>query len=183
MKAAKGDGLVTSFFTYAGVWGEKSHHEIDFEVLGKDPTKVQINYYAEGEGKKGEHEKIINLGFDASKGYHNYGFKWAKDSITWYIDGKPVFTTRPGAKMPNKPCKIMVNFWPGVDTPDIIGWLKIFSAGWCWRTSKHSAASHSLHCRSRTQGNSWGRHNRFDWQCWSCRRLQWRSGDKKQQCL
>ena len=44
MIAAKGDGLVTSFFLYTG----NPWDEIDVEVLGKDTTKVQFNYYVDG---------------------------------------------------------------------------------------------------------------------------------------
>jgi beta-glucanase (GH16 family) len=117
MKAAKGAGLVGgTFFTYAGVWGQKSHNEIDFEVLGKDPTQVQLNYYYAGTGT---HEKMIDLGFDASKDFHNYGFHWTKNSIEWYIDGKQVYKAT--ENIPQKPCRIMVNMWPG--TSSVEGWL------------------------------------------------------------
>jgi beta-glucanase (GH16 family) len=120
MKAAKGAGLVAgTFFTYRGVWGQKDHNEIDFEVLGKDPTKVQLNYYYAGTGTHSEHEKLIDLGFDASKDFHNYGFVWEKDSIKWFIDGKMVYSVT--QDIPQDPCKIMVNFWPG--TSEVSGWL------------------------------------------------------------
>ena len=117
MKAAKGAGLVAgSFFTYAGVSGQKSHNEIDFEVLGKDPTQVQLNYYYAGNGS---HEHMVDLGFDASKGFHNYGFHWTKNSIEWFIDGRQVYKAT--ENIPQKPCKIMANIWPG--TSEEIGWL------------------------------------------------------------
>jgi endo-1,3-1,4-beta-glycanase ExoK len=120
MKAAKGNGLVSgTFFTYAGTWGEQSHNEIDFEVLGKDPTKVQLNYYYAGTGKGGQHEKLIDLGFDASQGFHNYGFVWKKDSIEWYVDGKLVH--RATTDIPKGDSKIMLNMWPG--TQEVNGWL------------------------------------------------------------
>lgn len=44
--------------------------EIDIEVLGKDTTKVQFNYYTNGVGN---HEYMYDLGFDASEGFHTYG--------------------------------------------------------------------------------------------------------------
>jgi beta-glucanase (GH16 family) len=120
MKAAKGAGLIAgTFYTYKGVWGQKDHNEIDFEVLGKDPTKVQLNYFYAGTGTYSEHEKRINLGFDASQDFHNYGFKWMKDSISWFIDGKLVHTAT--KDIPQAPSKIMVNFWPG--TSEASDWL------------------------------------------------------------
>lgn len=81
MIAAKGDGLVTSFFLYtSNPWDE-----IDVEILGKDTTKVQFNYYVDGIGGN---EALIDLGFDASKGYHKYKIEWGNGWINWYVDGK-----------------------------------------------------------------------------------------------
>jgi len=120
MKAAKGAGLVGgTFFIYSGVWGNKDHNEIDFEVLGKDPKKVQLNYYYAGTGTRNEHAKIIDLGFDASQGFHNYGFVWKKDSIEWFIDGKSVYKAT--QDVPKNACRITVNFWPG--TSEESEWL------------------------------------------------------------
>ena len=48
MKAAAGSGLNTGFFTYIGPVHKQPHDEIDFEVLGKNPSKVQINQYVDG---------------------------------------------------------------------------------------------------------------------------------------
>lgn len=46
---------------------------IDIEILGKDTTKVQLNYYTDGVGK---HEYMYDLGFDSSEAFHTYGFDW-----------------------------------------------------------------------------------------------------------
>lgn len=119
MKAAKGPGLVSAFFTYTGTWGQKDHHEIDFEVLGKDTTKVQLNYYSAGTGKNDEHVKMVNLGFDASQGFHKYAFLWTNDSIEFFIDGKSVHKAT--VEIPSEPGQIFGNFWPG--THQISGWL------------------------------------------------------------
>lgn len=108
MKPIKNDGVVTSFFTYTGPSDGTVWDEIDIEFLGKDTTKVQFNYYTNGVGG---HEYVYNLGFDASQGYHQYGFYWDKYSITWYVDKKPVYkATR---DIPSTPGKIMMNAWPG----------------------------------------------------------------------
>lgn len=88
MQAIKNDGVVSSFFTYTGESDGNPWDEIDIEVLGKDTTKVQLNYYTNGQGN---HEYMYDLGFDASEGYHTYGFDWQRDSITWYVDGKAVY--------------------------------------------------------------------------------------------
>lgn len=105
MKAADCSGVISSFFTYTNdpVWDE-----IDIEFLGKDMTKVQFNYYTTGEG---EHEYLFELGFDASKAFHEYAFDWQRDSITWYIDGKAVY--RATENLPSHPMQIMMNVWNG----------------------------------------------------------------------
>lgn len=50
MKAMKNDGVVSSFFTYTGPSDSNPWDEIDVEVLGKDTTKVQFNYFRNGQG-------------------------------------------------------------------------------------------------------------------------------------
>lgn len=119
MKAIKNDGVVSSFFTYTGPSENNPWDEIDVEILGKDTTKVQLNYYTNGVGN---HEYMYDLGFDASEGYHTYGFDWQKDYITWYVDGKAVYTAT--SNIPSTAGKIMMNVWPGIGVND---WLKPFN--------------------------------------------------------
>lgn len=119
LKAIKNDGVVTSFFTYTGPTDGTVWDEIDIEILGKDTTKVQFNYYTNGVGG---HEYLYDLGFDASKGFHQYGFLWLPDRITWYVDGKAVYTAT--RDIPSTPGKIMMNVWPGIGVDE---WLKPFN--------------------------------------------------------
>ena len=119
MQAIKNDGVVSSFFTYTGPSDNNPWDEIDIEILGKDTTKVQFNYYTNG---KGQHEKMYDLGFDASQGYHTFGFDWQRDHITWYVDGKPVYTAYDN--IPQTPGKIMMNTWPGRGVDD---WLNHYN--------------------------------------------------------
>ena len=119
MQAIKNDGVVSSFFTYTGPSDNNPWDEIDIEILGKDTTKVQLNYYTNGVGN---HEYMYDLGFDASEGYHTYGFDWQPDHITWYVDGKPVYTAT--QNIPSTPGKIMMNTWPGTGVDE---WLKAYN--------------------------------------------------------
>jgi beta-glucanase (GH16 family) len=121
-KAAKGSGLVTSFFTYTGTSGTSNHHEIDIEILGKDTTKIQTNYFV---GGVGGHETLVPLGFDASAGYHNYAFVWTADKIEWIVDDVVVHTeyAAAGKPLPSLPGKIMANMWAGTG---VDGWLGPF---------------------------------------------------------
>ncbi len=118
IKAAKGNGVVTSFFIFSPADKAKrtGKNEIVFEILGKDivgnTSKVQLNYYVNGVGK---HEVKIPLRFDASKGFHTYAFDWSPKAIKWYVDGKLVHTTTASSSkpLPSKAGKIMMNLWPG----------------------------------------------------------------------
>ena len=99
-----------------------AHDEIDIEFLGKDTTHVQFNFFVDG---KGGNEYMYDLGFDASKEFHTYGFRWAEDSITWFVDGKPVYkvTTDKTAttgenvriveKLPSTAGRMLSNYWCG----------------------------------------------------------------------
>lgn len=115
MKPAKCDGIVSSFFTYTD---KPRWDEIDIEFLGKDTTKVQFNYYTNGVGN---HEFLYDLGFDASKEFHEYGFEWKSDGITWYVDGKAVYKAT--ENVPQYAGKIMANVWNGIGVDD---WLDPF---------------------------------------------------------
>lgn len=118
MKAIQNPGVVTSFFTYTGPSDGTVWDEIDIEFLGYDTTKVQFNYFTNGVGN---HEYLYDLGFDASKEFHTYGFYWAEDSITWYVDEKPVYTAT--VNIPSTPGKIMMNVWPGIG---VDSWLRSY---------------------------------------------------------
>ena len=118
MKAIKNDGVVSSFFTYTGPSDNNPWDEIDIEILGKDTTKVQFNYFTDG---KGNHEYLYELGFDASEDFHDYAFEWHKDKIVWFVDGAEVYTAE--ENIPVTPGKIMMNAWCGIG---VDSWLKAF---------------------------------------------------------
>ena len=118
MKAIKNDGVVSSFFTYTGPSDNNPWDEIDIEILGKDTTKVQYNYFTDG---KGNHEFMYDLGFDASEDFHTYAFEWHKDKIIWFVDGQEAYTAE--ESIPVTESKIMMNAWCG---KGVDGWLKSF---------------------------------------------------------
>lgn len=118
MMPIKADGVDTGFFMYTGPSDGDPWDEIDFEFLGYDTTKVQLNYYTNGVGG---HEYMLDLGFDASEGYHTYGFDWQPDCITWYVDGVARYSAI--ENLPTNPGRIMVNAWPGIGVDE---WLKPF---------------------------------------------------------
>jgi len=121
MLAAKNDGIVTAFFTYTGPTDGNPWDEIDFEILGKDTTKVQLNYFKNGTGG---HERVINLGFDAAAAYHNYAIVWTSSAITWKVDGTTLHqVTGTASTLPSHPMHVMMNLWNG---SGVDPWLKPF---------------------------------------------------------
>jgi len=56
---------------------------------------------------------LFQLGFDASKAFHNYRFIWEPTRIRWYIDGKLVHESKAGAVMPSNPGRIFLSLWSG----------------------------------------------------------------------
>lgn len=119
MKAIKNDGVVSSFFTYTGPSDNNPWDEIDVEILGKDTTKVQFNYFTDG---RGNHEYMYDLGFDASEDFHTYAFEWHKDKIVWYVDGNEAHSVT--ENIPVTESKIMMNAWCG---KGVNSWLKAFN--------------------------------------------------------
>lgn len=123
IKVAKGSGINSNIFTYIGPpHGVPEHDEVDFEFLGKDTTKVQLNYWRAGNGKN---EVMIDLGFDASEDFHTYAFTWSKDKIIWYIDGKKVHETPEGADLPKNPGIFFMSIWTGSEV--VNDWLGPFT--------------------------------------------------------
>jgi endo-1,3-1,4-beta-glycanase ExoK len=107
MKPAKQEGVVSSFFILNSETGD----EIDVEILGRDTSKMQANFFVAGQGG---HEYLVDLGFDASEDFHTYGFEWRPELIRWYVDGKLVHIVFANqTQLPAAPAKILINSWNG----------------------------------------------------------------------
>ena len=148
MKPSANPGTASTFFTCTGPYDTKvtynedgtktetqnPHDEIDIEFLGKDTTHVQFNFFVDG---KGGNEYMYDLGFDASKEFHEYGFRWTENSITWFVDDKPVYkvTTDKNAtaaenvriveKLPSTPGRMLANYWCGNERAE--AWMGKYS--------------------------------------------------------
>ena len=155
MKPSANPGTASTFFTCTGPYDtkfvldengdyllddngqrvtvENPHDEIDIEFLGDDTTHVQFNFFVNGVGGN---EYMYDLGFDASEDFHNYGFRWEPDSITWFVDGEPVYkvttdtTVKTGSnlkiveKLPSTPGRMLTNYWCG--TERAWGWMGVY---------------------------------------------------------
>ena len=156
MKPSANPGTASTFFTCTGNYDTKylldengdylldengqrigqpnPHDEIDIEFLGKDTTHVQFNFFVDG---KGGNEYMHDLGFDASEDFHTYGYRWTETSITWFVDGEPVYmvttdtsvkeagNVRVVEKIPQTPGRILTNYWCGNERA--VGWMGLYT--------------------------------------------------------
>lgn len=122
LKAVEGAGFNTAFFTYIGPSQGQSWDEIDFEVLGKDVSKVQLNQYVDG---KGGNEKLVDVSAGAASDFVDYAMVWEEDRIRWYVDGELVHTVDDPDKVPSNPSKIYLSLWA---SDNMKSWLGAFDA-------------------------------------------------------
>jgi endo-1,3-1,4-beta-glycanase ExoK len=120
LRSAAGSGLNTAMFTYSGPPMTPVHDEIDFEFLGKDTGKVQLNFFTSA---RGGHERMIPVGADAAGGFNTYAFEWAPGRVRWFVNGTLV-RTEEGAAMPRVPGQFFLSLWAGA--PPVDGWLGRF---------------------------------------------------------
>lgn len=127
MRAAAGPGLVSAFFTFTGPphGAKRPHDEIDFEVLGKTPRKVQVNFFGAG---KGGHEKIVDFGLDSSRETIDYAMEWSETALRWFVNGRLMHERRraPGAPWPTIPSKVYFSLWNGTGA-NMEAWLGRFA--------------------------------------------------------
>ena len=127
LASARSPGVVTGFFTYTGPGQQpgRPHDEIDFEFLGKDTLRVQLNYFVGGDGS---HGSLIDLGFDSAAVARNYAFEWRPDALRWFIDGRMVreVLVSPDRPLPTHSGKILLSLWIG-EGAGMDSWLGRFS--------------------------------------------------------
>ncbi|MFC3163140.1 glycoside hydrolase family 16 protein [Ciceribacter thiooxidans] len=112
MKAATGSGLNSAFFSYIGPADKKPHDEIDFEVLGRDTSKVQVNQYV---SRKGGNEALVDVPGGADTGFNDYAFVWEKDRLRFFVNGEMAHEVTDPTKLPVNAQKIFISLW-GTDT-------------------------------------------------------------------
>lgn len=115
-------GAVFGMFIYKSDWKNQPWVEFDFEFVGADTTKVQLNIHMED--AQGRHvvldetaqgRTIIDLGFDAAEGLHTYEVTVTERDATFYIDGKVVGVFKAGDMQGNVwnigPMNSFVDLW------------------------------------------------------------------------
>jgi GR25 family glycosyltransferase involved in LPS biosynthesis len=117
IRASDVSGVVTGIFLHRN----SPRQEIDIEILGKAPSKMLTNvFYNPGPvgtkydyGYRGTPIQI-DLGFDASQGFHEFSIEWTPTRIRWLVDNVLVHERMNWAPtpIPNQPMKFYVNVWP-----------------------------------------------------------------------
>lgn len=123
MRASGVPGTVTALFTfYAMPPLFDIQDEIDVEILGSHPDRMEVTYWTGGVRQS---TAVVPLGFDASAGYHTYAFDWLPGEIRWLVDGR-VMHVEDGSNgpVPARPMQIMMNLWPCA--PACAGWCGTF---------------------------------------------------------
>ncbi|KAF8936479.1 hypothetical protein BGZ58_004137 [Dissophora ornata] len=113
--AANVPGPVSSFILISPISGD----EIDFEVVGKDPTDMQTNFYYKvqpGHDVDYTHGLHINVGVDTSFDYHTYKLEWTETEMKWSYDGVLKRTTSASdsnGTYPDTPMRVAFGVWDG----------------------------------------------------------------------
>jgi beta-glucanase (GH16 family) len=108
LKPGMDDGFFIMSQWQASGW---KHQEVDFEFLGNDSGRVQVNVhkYLDHEGTPsngGQLPKMIDLGFDSGKDFHIYTIDWKKEELDFYVDGKLVHTE--SRNIPDQPMNLRI---------------------------------------------------------------------------
>lgn len=91
------DGAIFGLFTYQAEWETDRWLEFDFEFVGADTTKIQLNIHMEDAA--GRHitlaqamggPVIVDLGFDAAQGLHTYEIVSTGTEVAFLVDGKEI---------------------------------------------------------------------------------------------
>nr|WP_087575385.1 family 16 glycosylhydrolase [Sphingomonas sp. CDS-1] len=116
IRAASGSGLITGLFLHR----DRPRQEIDIEIMGSDPRAMLVNVYfnpgdegaAMAFGYRGTPYRI-DLGFDATEGFHRYSIDWLPGLIAWSVDGKVVHERRgwDPTPLPHLPMRLHANLW------------------------------------------------------------------------
>ena len=122
LQAAPGTGIVSS-----AVLQSDDLDEIDWELLGSDPDRVQTNYF--GRGQTTTYDRgAFSADPGSQTGFHTYSIDWTSTQVVWQIDGQTVRalqSTNANGQYPQSPMQIKLGAWAGGDSsnaPGVISW-------------------------------------------------------------
>jgi len=113
--ASNQPGPVSSFILISPISGD----EIDFEIVGKEPTNMQTNFYYKvkpGHDVDYSHAGHIDVGLDTSADFHTYKLEWTATDMKWYFDGvlrRTQLATDAVGSYPDTPMRVAFGLWDG----------------------------------------------------------------------
>ncbi|KAG0337312.1 hypothetical protein BG000_005572 [Podila horticola] len=113
--ASNQPGPVSSFILISPISGD----EIDFEIVGKDPTDMQTNFYYKVQpGREVNYgfAQHINVDLDTSADYHTYKLEWTATEMKWYFDGvlrRTQLASAAAGNYPDTPMRVAFGLWDG----------------------------------------------------------------------
>jgi beta-glucanase (GH16 family) len=120
MRVTEASGTNQSLFTYIGPYQGHPWHEIDFEVLGKDTTEVEINTWVDGVPSGGG---PVDIGVDNSEEFVHYAFAWEPHQVRFFINGELVRTYTEPSQVPSINQQIFTMTW---STDMLTDWMGPF---------------------------------------------------------
>ncbi|MGJ3263633.1 MAG: family 16 glycosylhydrolase [Salinarimonas sp.] len=111
MRAARGQGIMSAFFTYTGPYFGDPHDEVDIELPGARSESVELNAWIDG--SDGDGPRTHALGFDTSEAFHDYAFDWSPEHIRFYVDGTMVGEITDADLIPRTAGKIFLALYSG----------------------------------------------------------------------
>lgn len=103
MKLPYAPTSITGFFLYKS---PDYQSEIDVEIYNDSSRQIMFTTYANGSRT---HTQTMQLPFDPTRGFHEYRFDYAPDSINFYVDGQLMKTWNDG--LPQTSMHLMINSW------------------------------------------------------------------------
>jgi len=126
MRAARGGGILSTFFTYkpgsegAGVAWE----EIDVEIFGKSNAAAFQSNILVGNPRVGS-EQVHSSAASLADGYHTYTIEWTPTSVVWKLDGAETRRTTGGqANQLTNAHNFRFNLWAS----DVSSWAGAFES-------------------------------------------------------
>jgi beta-glucanase (GH16 family) len=128
MRTPRGGGLVSGVFTFARPGGSESWHEIDIEILGRNPRQMEVARWFKGHSNGGARKP---LWFDSSEDFHTYGFEWTPGAVRWYVDNHLVEETGTDQQpIPHGPQNLVINLWISRKMRSWVGEINPDEAPW-----------------------------------------------------
>jgi endo-1,3-1,4-beta-glycanase ExoK len=120
IRGAGGAGTNTAMFTYTGSRSGEPNDEIDFEFIGKSPTRIWTNYWRDG----ADHGQTAQLNADGTRAFVTYAFDWRADSLRYYVNGRLARVVGPD-NLPRPAQKLILSLW--IERGTTQAWLGRFA--------------------------------------------------------